>query len=422
MNEALHGRRMGVRGDRRVVRPIGVFAAWRLQAYGYTLAAAYAGFILCLYHLYAWLLNKDGVPVYHDFTTAYVAGWLALHGQTRAIYVASAFRGAEDALVGAGRALFSNWPYPPIYFLILAPFATLPYVVAFLTWGLLTLLGYVVVVYLIVRQRPAVAVALASPFAAWNFIAGQSGALTALLFGASLLALERRPVLAGLFVGCLTYKPQFGILLPVALVAARQWRTMVSAAAATAFLAGASIAAFGIGPWEGFPRELVAQAGLNLVVGPGHGAPVNPWGQVQTIYGLIRRLHGGAMLAWLAQGVMAFGVAVIVWKTWRSGVRYGLRAATLSAGALIATPYAFAYDLAAIAVPIAFLARDQIDHGLLRGEQTALLTLFAASLVLFMTAGKAPGGALVMLALFWLILRRSFQDGPENTALVAASH
>ena len=32
-------------------------------------------------------------------------------------------------------ALFSNWPYPPIYFLILAPLAALPYVAAFLTWG-----------------------------------------------------------------------------------------------------------------------------------------------------------------------------------------------------------------------------------------------------------------------------------------------
>ncbi len=85
-------------------------------------------------------------------------------------------------------------------------------------------------------------------------------------------------------------------------------------------------------------------------------------------------------------------MAVIVWLVWRSRVRYALKAAALSAAALIATPYAFAYDLAAIAVPVAFLAQDQIDRGLLRGEQTTLLALFAASLVVFAMAGKAPAG------------------------------
>jgi hypothetical protein len=118
-------------------------------------------------------------------------------------------------------------------------------------------------------------------------------------------------------------------------------------------------------------------------------------------------LHGGAPLAWLAQGMTTFGVAFIVWQVWRSGARYALKAATLSVAALLATPYAFAYDLAAIAVPVAFVAKDQIDHGLLRGEQTILLALFSASLFLFALAGSAPGGALILLALLWLILRRA---------------
>jgi hypothetical protein len=92
-------------------------------------------------------------------------------------------------------------------------------------------------------------------------------------------------------------------------------------------------------------------------------------------------------------------------------VRYVLKAAALSAAALIATPYAFAYDLAAIAVPVAFLAKDQMDRGLLRGEQTTLLVLSAASLALFALAGKMPGGALILFALLWLILRRAVYDG-----------
>src|SRR5260370_42285773 len=128
---------------------------------------------------------------------------------------------------------------------MVAPVARLPYVAAFLTWDLVTLVGYIAVVYLIVRRRAAVALALASPFAAWNRLDGQSGFLTASLLGASLLILERRPVLAGVFIGCLTYKPQFGILIPVALAASNQWRTFASAAATAALLAGGSAATFG---------------------------------------------------------------------------------------------------------------------------------------------------------------------------------
>jgi arabinofuranan 3-O-arabinosyltransferase len=345
-----------------------------------------------------------------------VAGLLALHGNIAAIYTPTEFISAQEAFVGAGHVLFSNWPYPPTYFLILAPFATLPYVGAFLIWGAVTLLGYVAVVYLVVRRPPAIAVALASPFVAWNFIAGQSGFLTASLIGASLLCLERRPVLAGVLIGCLTYKPQFGILFPVALVAAGQWRAIASAAVTTAVLAGLSIAAFGTTPWVEFPRELVAQADLNLFVGPGPGADRSPWGQVQTVYGLVRRLDGAAGLAWVAQGVITLGVGVVVWVIWHSRMRHALKAATLSAAALIATPYAFAYDLAAIAIPVAFLAKDQMDRGLLRGEQTTLLVLFVASLAVFILAGNAPWGALILLALLCLILRRAFYLGEQPIA------
>jgi hypothetical protein len=97
---------------------------------------------------------------------------------------------------------------------------------------------------------------------------------------------------------------------------------------------------------------------------------------------------------------------VTVWFIWRSRTSYVLKGATLSAATLIATPYAYDYDLVAIAIPVAFLARDQIDCGMLRGEQTIMLALFIGSLSILPSAGRAPIGAPVMLALLYLILRR----------------
>jgi arabinofuranan 3-O-arabinosyltransferase len=354
-----------------------------------------------------WLANDSGAPVYHDFTDFWVAGWQALHGETASLHGQAAFKQVQDSAAEFGRYPYSLLSYPPTFTLILVPVAMLPYVAAFLTWESVTLLCCVVVLYLIVRRQPAISLMLASPFAAWNFLIGQNGFLTASLFGASLLFLERQPVLAGVFIGCLTYKPQFGILLPVALIAGRQWRACVSAAVTAIFLVAASAATFGVDGWVAFPRVLFAQGSGTMFASP-------DWGfLLQTVYGLILVLHGGAALAWLAQGLTTAGVGIVVWLIWRSPVRYALKAATLSSAGLIATPYAFAYDLTAIAIPVAFLASDQIRCGLLRGEQTTMIALFVASLAVIPTTGKAPVGAVILVVLLCLILRRAVRQREE---------
>ena len=381
---------------------LGIFASWRLQACGYTLAALYAMLLLGLYRRGLWLVDARGVPIYTDFTQWWVAGLQALNGQTTSLYDPTEFIKIQEALAGS-RVIYATWPYPPTYLLILAPLATLPYIAAFLIWDLLTLAGCVATVYFIVRRLPVIALILAFPFTAWNFAGGQNGFLTASLFGAALLFLQRRPVLAGAFVGCLTYKPQFGILVPVALVASRQSRAFVSAGVTAALLASASIAVFGTGVWAAFPRQLFVQTRITLFVDPDIH-----WGLLQTVYGLVRYLNGSAELAWLARAVTTIGLAIIVWMVWRSGGRNPLKAATLSAAALIASPWASAADMAAMVIPTAFLVTDQIRCGLLRGEQAIMLGLFAASFAVILADGRTPIGPLVIIALLSLILRRDW--------------
>ena len=413
MNGALVSLRPWAGHNNRPLRIFGIFAGWRLQAYGCAVAAVYAGLLLHFYLAGAWITDPAGMPVYSDFTDAWVAGIGALRGKAALIYEPAEFIRIQSTLLGPRDFFYPNWPYPPTYLLVLAPFGALPYFDAFVVWGIATLLGCIVVVYFIVRQRPAIALLLASPYTLWNFLAGQNGFLTASLIGASLLSLERRPVLAGVFMGCLSYKPQFGILFPVALAASNQWRAFASAAGTAALLAGTSIVAFGSGPWIAFPRGLVIQGSLNFFADPDSN-----WGLLQTVYGLIRDLHGGAAPAWTTQAVTTAGVAIIVWLVWRSEVRYALKAATLSAAALIATPYAFAYDLAAIAIPVAFIATDQIRCGLLQGERTILLALFGAVLAVLVifadrpvgtTFGSVPLGPVVIITLLGSVLRRALR-------------
>jgi arabinofuranan 3-O-arabinosyltransferase len=395
-----------------------ILTASRLQAYGCAIAAIYLVFFVSIYRVGVWIVDSNGLPIYTDFACAWAATMQALHGDPAVLYDPAEFAKVQAALVAPTDYYYPNWPYPPMFFLFLAPFTRLNYLYGFITWDFVTLLGCIAVIYLIVRRLPAIALAVASPFTAWNFLAAHNGFLTASLLGAALLSLERWPVLAGVFIGCLTYKPQFGILFPVALAAANQWRAFASASATVFALAGISIAAFGTGVWQGLPSEFAAQTSEVFLA---HGTPSSAahWGYIQTIYGLVRLLGGNGAAAWLAQGLTTVGAAIIVWLVWRSSTRYALKAATLSAAALIATPYAFAYDMAAIAVPVAFLTRDQLRCGFLRGEQSIVIGVFIAiftTLALFgdgqdgVTFGSLPLGPFVVVCILTLILRRALRS------------
>jgi len=412
MIEAVEIRHREAHPDRKRPRAVDIFKDWWFQSFGYALVALYLIYFVILYRAGSWIIDSTGLPIYTDFACGWIAALEAARGHAASLYDPAKFVEMQAVLVGPSDGIYPNWPYPPTFFLIFAPFAALDYLQAFIAWDVITLFGCVAVVYLIVRRRAAIAIALATPFTAWNFIAAHNGFLTGSLLGASLLFLERQPVLAGVFIGCLTYKPQFGLLYPVALMAAGQWRAIASATITAALLAGASAAIFGTGAWAAFPEELVAQAHLNLLADPDSN-----WGYLQTVYGLVRSSHGGARLAWLAQGLTMVGTAVIVWIAWRSRVSYRLKAAILSAAALVATPYAFAYDMAAIVIPAAFLAKDQLDRGLLRGDKAIWVVLFGAPLGVLVTLGDNAGGTtfggtpvslVAVVILLGAILRRTF--------------
>ena len=59
--------------------------------------------------------------------------------------------------------------------------------------------------------------------------------MTAGVFAAGVALVERRPWVAGVCLGALCYKPHFGLLIPVALIAGGHWRVaaVIHAASAT---------------------------------------------------------------------------------------------------------------------------------------------------------------------------------------------
>ena len=144
--------------------------------------------------------------------------------------------------------------YPPTFLFFTLPLALMPYFAAFAVWSVITLLLYLAAVYAIIPRLTAVIAAVTPIAVVQNIRLGQNGFLTAAFIGFSLALLERQPWLSGIFIGLLTYKPQFGIIFPLVLLASRNWRAFASAAATSVILGVGAAIAFGYQGWLFFIR------------------------------------------------------------------------------------------------------------------------------------------------------------------------
>jgi hypothetical protein len=252
------------------------------------------------------------------------------------------------------------------------------------------------------------------PLTLWGLFSGQTGFLAAALIGSTLYFVERRPVLAGFLLGLLSYKPHFGILFPLVLACAGLWRVFASAAVTVVGLLALSTAAFGLGAWSGF-LDALAQANIDYLELGG------PWGWrvIQSVYGFARWLGAGPAIAWTCHALVAAGTAVLVCALWRRSASFNVKAGALSAGVLVVTPYLYAYDLVALAIPVAFLARDMIETGMLRGERAVLIALYFGSVALIPFLVWLPIAPLALGMLMALLVRRARARSGSNWHLTS---
>jgi alpha-1,2-mannosyltransferase len=202
-------------------------------------------------------------PTSTDFVSFYAAGSLAAAGTPELAYDRAEHYAAEQRATQTGID-YNFFYYPPTFLLLCAAIAHLPYIVAFLIFEAATLCLYLFVARHILGDRnSAILVSLlAFPPVLWTFGLGQNAFLTAGLFGAATLLVDRRPAIAGVLFGALCYKPHFGLLVPVALAAAGYWRALAAAFVSTAALCLLSLTLFGWDAW----RDYVAAAASSFAV------------------------------------------------------------------------------------------------------------------------------------------------------------
>jgi hypothetical protein len=254
-------------------------------------------------------------------------------------------------------------------------------------------------------------VAAAFPAVFVNIGHGQNGFLTTALLGGALHLLDRRPWLAGVLIGLLTYKPQFGVLIPIALLAGGRWRTIGAAVTTSAGLLALSFVALGGGVWHAFADSMNFTQTVVLEQG-GTG-----WEKIQSIFSAVRMWGGSVQLAYAVQIALAAMLAASLAWLWRSDAAFELKAAALAVGSLLATPYVLDYDLVVLGIAVAYLVRLGLSEGFRAGEISLLAAAWLAPLLSRYVAQAIaiPPGLFVLLALYVFILRRATLDRADVT-------
>jgi hypothetical protein len=227
---------------------------------------------------------------------------------------------------------------------------------------------------------------------------GQTAFLVAALLGAGVLWTGSRPLLAGVCFGLATIKPQLGILVPIVLLATREYR-VIAAAALTALSLGLA-ATWAFGPqiwsdWLAVSRE--ARAALE------HGAV--GFGKMQSPFAGARLLGAPVAWAYAVQGAVSLAVAAsLAWAGWRRGCSLALGSAML-AGAPLATPFVLDYDLILLAFPLVWLAGVGFrPWEKLIAALAFVVALFARPLGVELGIPSVP---FVLIPLFILLVRRA---------------
>lgn len=263
------------------------------------------------------------------------------------------------------------WVYPPSFLLLVLPLGYLPLTAAFPIFQLITFAALLAAVRSqVTGGRLMLLGLLLSPATAANVLLGQNGFLTGALLVGGMGLLRSSPVLAGVLLGMLSYKPQFCLLLPVALLAGRYWRTATVAACTATALALVSVALFGVHPWQSW-------VGLMS----GGSALFHDWVQEarikdMSVYACAVLLGASPSIANFVQGsAILIGAAAVYYAfRFRRTMSAQLRLAVFLVATILAAPHVANYDAVMLAVA-AVLVVSVLSENALGARELVLASL-----------------------------------------------
>jgi alpha-1,2-mannosyltransferase len=253
----------------------------------------------------------------------------------------------------SGPEPFPLFPYPPVYLLLVLPFATLPVAASLALSQLAQFAALALALRKFAPNRSWLFFALGAllaPAASNNVIAGSNAVLVAALIVGGIALLEKRPLLAGALLGLMIFKPQFFPLLPVALIAAKQGRAFAGMTASAAAFTLLSVLVFGPALWLDWANVYLHPQAVS-------GVNATDWGHRwdESVSTCVTLLGAPRWAAWGAQAGAAAIAVVAVWRVFAA--RHPGQLPVLLCATLLASPHVSNYDLILLAIAALALVR-----------------------------------------------------------------
>lgn len=314
---------------------------------------------------YGWAFGRDPGQ---DWMVFYTAARSFVDGNLPLIFDGERLTAALNQRFAGWMGFTLNlhpWVYPPTFLLLFLPFGLLPPVASFAAFQAAGFLAALGAGWRYAGRCSSRAMVLFSlvlcPAVPFTVMTGQNAFFSVALLIGGFGLLGRSPVLAGALLGILTFKPQLWLMVPVALIAARQWRALASSAVTALVLTLLSLAVFGTEIWH---QWILLMAGAD--------AQYHAWVDAGRINGLsvfacIRLLGGSDLLANAGQVVAIAVAAGCVYGTFRQRNAGPLAVAALLAATILAAPHTSASDALllglAASVFLAAIPADRLRPG-----------------------------------------------------------
>jgi alpha-1,2-mannosyltransferase len=333
------------------------------------MAATCGAFGLVAWAFYLWVFRGDPGQ---DWMVFYTAARAYFDGNLPLIFDGATLTAALNQRFAGWLGFTLNlhpWVYPPTFLLLFLPFGLLPPATSLAVFLLTGFIAVLAAASLYVgRGQPRWIVAFSlvlCPAVPFNVMTGQNAFFTSALLVGGFGLIGRYPVLAGALLGILTFKPQLWLMVPVALLAARQWRAMAGAAASALMLALVSLLVFGPDIWR-------AWFGLMIGMDEAYTAWVtNGRLNGMSVFACATWLGAPRAVADLAQWAAVAVAAAVVYRVFRRPAPVALQLAALLAATMLAAPHSSTSDAVLLALATSlYVAAPR--RGTLRPLQLAL--------------------------------------------------
>lgn len=289
-------------------------------------------------------------PAFHDFQSFWSAAIAAKLGLAGKAYDVHWFVAHIKETIGPEAQQY-GWHYPPQFFLPLLALTMLPLPVAFILWTVLPLIGLAWLAYRLIPDKEAPLFVLGTPILIINTGYAQNGVITAVLIGCALLPFVEQRKPSGLMTSLLAFKPHLGLAFPAAYAGGRFWSSIGLTLVWLAVQASLTTLVLGPQIWGDFLASL-ANTRTILFTEVGAGAH-----HYVSVYGAVRLLKGGSMLAYAVQAIISAAMLALLWRAWRLPIERNLKAALLVATIPLTAPYLMHYDLCIDIMAVLFLIR-----------------------------------------------------------------